>query len=90
MERLGAVTYSVDIGNGWMVKRLRDELCEYIHYSPESSSNPIDDYYYSYQPVTPVQEVDPVLLTPPRPLEEKRRYPQRQHRPLDCFIHENY
>ena len=45
-----------------------------------STSNTIDDYC-CYEPVTPVQEVDPVPGTTSRPLQEEPRYPRRQHRP---------
>ena len=71
LNKLGPVTYSVDIGDEWTVKRHIDQLHQYVHYSPESTSNPIKDYYYSYEPVTPVQDVDPAPLTPPRQLEEE-------------------
>ena len=71
LKRLGPVTYSIDICDRWTVKQHIDQLCQNVHYSPESTSNPTDDYYYSYEPVTPVQDVDPVPQTPPRPLEEK-------------------
>ena len=59
LKKLGPVTYSVDIGDGWMVKRHIDQLHQYVHHSPKSTSNSMDDYYY-YEPVTPVQDVDPV------------------------------
>ena len=74
--KLGPVTYSVDIGDGRMVKRHIDQLRQNIHYSPKSTSKPIDDYYYSYEPATSVQDVDPVPRTPPRPIEEERCNPQ--------------
>ena len=60
LKKLGPVTYSVDIGDGRRMKRPIDQLHQNVHYSPESTSNPIDDYYYSYEPVTPVQDIDPV------------------------------
>ena len=69
---MGPVTYSIDIGNERMVERHIDQLRQNVHHSPKSTSNTIDDYYY-YEPVTPVQDVDPVPHTPPRPLEEERR-----------------
>ena len=75
VKKLGPVTYSVDIGDRRTVKRHIDQLRQNVHYSPESTSNPIDDYYYSYEPVTPVQDVDPLLRTPSRSLEEEQRYP---------------
>ena len=67
-----------------------DQLRQNVHYSPKSTWNPIDDYYYSYEPVTPVQDANPVPWTPPRPLEEEQHYSQRQHRPLDRLIYGNY
>ena len=55
-----------------MMKRHIDQLCQIVHYSPESTSNPIDDYYYSYEPIPPVQDIYPVPRSPPRPLEEEQ------------------
>ena len=90
LKKLGPVTYSVDIRDGRMVKRHTDQLCQGIHHSPKSTSNANDDYYY-YELVTPVQDIDPVTQTPsPKPLQEERCYPQRQHCPPETFIHENY
>ena len=71
-EEVG-ITYIVDIGDGRTMKRHIDQLRQNVHYSPESTSNVIDDCYYSYEPVTAVQNVDPVLQPPPIPLEEERR-----------------
>ena len=49
-----------------------DQLRQSVHHSPKSTSNAIDDYHY-YEPVTPVQDVDPVPRTPPpRPLEKEQ------------------
>ena len=72
------------------LSRHLDHLHQNVHYSLEYTSNPFNDYYYSYEPVTPVQDVAPVLQTPPRPLEEGRRYTHQQHCPPDRFIHGNY
>ena len=72
------------------MKRHIDQLRQIVHYSPESTSNSIDNYYYSYEPVTSVQDGDSVLRTPPTLLEEERYYPQRQYRPPDRFIHGDY
>ena len=58
------------------MKRHIDQLRQNDHYSVESISNLIYDYYYSYEQVTPVQDVDPVLRSPSRPLEVEQRYPQ--------------
>ena len=72
---MGPATYSVDIGDGWTVKRHIDQLRQNVYHSPKSTSNLIDDYYY-YEPVTHVQDINPVSQTPsPRPLEEEQRYP---------------
>ena len=68
LKKLGPVTYIADIGDERTVKRHIDQLRQNTHYSPESTSNPGDDYYYSYKPVTPVQDVNPVSQNPPRPL----------------------
>ena len=88
-KKLWPVTYSVDIGDGRTVKRHIDQLLQSIHQSPQSTSNAIDDYCY-YEPVTPVQEVDPVpLIPPPRLLKEEQGYPRRQHCPPARFIHES-
>ena len=70
LKKLGPVTYSVDIGDRRTVKRYIDQLRQNVHHSPRSTSNAMDDYCY-YKPVTPVQEVDPVPQTSPRPLEEE-------------------
>ena len=71
LKKLGPVTYSVDIVDGPTVKRHINQLTQSVHHSPKSTLNAIDDYYY-YEPVTPVQDVNPVLQTPPvRPLEEE-------------------
>ena len=67
LKKLGPVTYSVDIGDGRTVKRHIDQLRRKVHYSPESTSNPIDDYYYSYEPVTPIQDIDQL----PRLLQDR-------------------
>ena len=76
LKKLGPVTYRVDIGDGRMVKRHIDQLLQSVHQSPKSTSNAIDEYRY-YEPVTPVQEVDPVPLTPPpKPLEEEPHFPR--------------
>ena len=90
LKKLGPVTYTVDTGDEQMVKKRIDQLRQNVHYSPKSTSNPTDDYYYSYEPVTPDQDVNPVPRTPPKPLGEERCYRQRQHCPPDRFIHENY
>ena len=66
LKKLGPVIYSVNIGNERTVKRHIDQLRQNGNYLPESTSNPIDDYYYSYKPVTPTQDVNPVSRTPPR------------------------
>ena len=76
LKKLGPVTYSVDIGDERMVKRHIDLLHQNVHYTPESTSNRINEYYYLYEPVTPHQDAHPVLRTPSRSLEEERRYPQ--------------
>ena len=90
MKKLGPVTYSVDIGEGRTVKRHKDQLRQKVHRSPKSTSNMINDYYY-YEPVTLVEDVNPVLQTPPqRTLEEEERYTQRQYRLPERLIHENY
>ena len=75
LKKLGPVTYSVDIGDKQMVKQHVDQLRQNVHDSCEPTSNSIDDYYYWHEPVTPVQDVDPVPQIPPRPLEEERHYP---------------
>ena len=75
MNKLGPVTYSVDIENRRTIKQHIDQLRHSVHRSPESTSNTIDDYHY-YEPVTPVQDVDPVPQTHlPKPLEEEQRNP---------------
>ena len=76
LKKLGPVTESVDIEDGMTVKQHIHQLRQNVHYLPESTLNPIDGCYYSYEPVTPVQDVDPVSCTLPRPLEEERCYPQ--------------
>ena len=87
LEEMAPVTYSVDIGDGRMVKRHIHQLLQNVNQSPRSTSNAIDDYCY----YLPVQEVDLVPLTPPpRPLEEEQCYSRRQHRPPARFIHESY
>ena len=90
LKKLGPVTCSVDIRDGWTVKRHIDQLRQNIYHSPKSASNQSDGYYYSYEPVTSVQDVNPVPQTSPRPLEEKQPYPQQQHCPPHRLIHENY
>ena len=89
LKKLGPVTYSVDIGDGQTVKQHIDQLRQNVHCSPEPTSNSINDYYFSYEPVT-VQDVDPVPRTRQRLLEEERCYPQRQHSSPDRFIHVDY
>ena len=55
LKKFGPVTYSVDKGDGRTVKLHIDQLRQNVHYSTESTSNPIDDYYYSHEPVAPLQ-----------------------------------
>ena len=70
-EEIGTSHLEVDIGDGRTVKRHIDQLHQSVHHSLKSTSNVIDDYHY-YEPVTPVQDVDPVPRTPPpRPLLEE-------------------
>ena len=70
-KKLGPVTYSVAIGDRQMVKRHIDQERQNIHHSLKSISNQFDAYYYLYEPVTPVQDVDPILQTPARSLEQE-------------------
>ena len=90
LKKLGPVTYSAYIGDEQMVKRHIDQLCQNVHYWRKSTSNPIDDYFYSYEPFSPLEDVDPVPRNPPRLLQEERRYPQRQCHLKDRFINGNY
>ena len=92
LEKLGPVTYSVDIGNGTTVKRHIDQLRQKADPSPKSTSQPTDDYFYQYEPDTPTPDADPI---PPIPRQENQepvepRYPHRRHRPPDRFIHEEF
>ena len=71
LEEIGTSHLQCDIGDARRVKGHIDQLHQSVHHSPKSTSNVIDDYYYQ-EPVTPVQDVDPVPQTaPPRPLEEE-------------------
>ena len=65
LKKLTPVIYISDMRYGRTVKQHIDQLSQNVHYSLESTSNPINHYYYSYEPVTPVQDVDPVPQTPP-------------------------
>ena len=46
-----------------------------------------DDYYY-YEPVIPVQDIDPVLRAPPGPLEEERHIDQGLRTPPPRLLEE--
>ena len=85
---IGTVTYSIHIGSGQTVKGHIDQLRQKVHCSPEFTPNPIDDYSYSYELVTPAQDANPIPRIPPRPLEEVQCYPHLQQLPPDRFIHE--
>ena len=80
-------------------KSTSNAIDDYYYYEP---ATPVQDVHPVPQtpPPRPLEEerrINPVLRTPPvprtpptRPLEEEQRYPQRQHRPPERVIHENY
>ena len=97
LRKLGPLTYSVDVGGNRTVKRHIDQLRQRME-STEVSSQPVsqspttDDFYYPYDqdvpappPARPPHDPCPRI---PRQVEEEPRYPQRQHRPPDRFIHQ--
>ena len=80
LQRLGPITYSVEISNGRIVKRHIDQLKPRVEAKtpPDVSlENPtiLDNQHY------PIE--DAVQVTPDTNKSQVRRYPQRQHRPPD-------
>ena len=96
VRKLGPVTYSVDVGNGRIVKRHVDQLRQRdvstctlpAQTMPESKV--ADNYYYPVGLNTPAPQPPPdgVQIQIPRPEEPAQRYPQRQHRPPNRYIHQ--
>ena len=82
LQRLGPITYSVEISNGRIVKRHIDQLkpCVEARTPPEVSlENPtvLDNQYYPTE--------DAVQVTPDMDQPLVRRYPQRLRHPPDRF-----
>ena len=80
LQRLGPITYSVEISNGRIVKRHIDQLKPRVEAKtpPDVSlENPtiLDNQHY------PIE--DAVQVTPDTNKSQVRRYPQRQHQPPD-------
>ena len=72
-----------------MVKHHVDQLYQMVDSSPESTSQSINDYYYSYEPGTPAPQLDINLVPPiPRQVDEEPHYPQRQYHPPGRYIHQ--
>lgn len=79
LQRLGPITYSVEISNGRIVKRHIDQLKPRVEAKTPSdvseNSTVLDNQYY------PIE--DAVQAKPDIDRAPVRRYPQRQHHPPD-------
>ena len=71
-----------------MVKCHVNQLHQRLDFSPESTSQSINDCYYTYEPDTPAPQLDIDPVPPiPRQVDEELHYPQRPHHSPDRYIH---
>ena len=87
VEKLGPVTYHVDVGKGKILKRHIDHLTQRQEPSPEvtliTSDVPTIEDNFHYPEPEPVEQEPSVV----NPLPPRQRYPQRIRRPPDRLMY---
>ena len=89
MKKLGAVTYSVELGAGRLVKKHINHLMQHPEPSemttplpsPEADTNIADNFEYPEELSTPPDQ--PVI--PDQARQSLRRYPQGENHPTDGY-----